>query len=110
MESLAGLKNLALLKQNQAGEFCFLLSELLRRFISRRFGIDALESTTSEFLEDAKKLPITKAQKEWLEKFCAATDLVKFADALLAEAEAETWIQQTEEFLQQTKQVEGTEK
>ncbi len=110
MEKLAGLKNLALLKENQAGEFCFQLSELLRRFISRRFGIDALESTTSEFLEDVRKLPITRSQKEWLEKFCAATDLVKFADAPLTVNEAESWIQQTEDFLQQTKPVEGAEK
>ncbi len=110
MEKLAGLKNLELLKENQTGEFCFQLSELLRRFISRRFGIDALESTTSEFLEDVRKLPITRSQKQWLEKFCAATDLVKFADAPLTVNEAESWIKQTEDFLQQTKPVEGAEK
>jgi hypothetical protein len=103
LERLASLKDLNLIRQNRAGEFCFILSELIRRYISRRFSIDALESTTTEFLEDVKKLPITKAQKEWLAKFSEAADLVKFADASLLESNATAWIKETHDFLHQTK-------
>ncbi len=103
MERLAGLKSLALLRQNRAGEFSFILSELLRRYISRRFGIDALESTTSEFLADVQKLPVTKAQKDWLGQFCETTDLVKYADAPILESEAADLLTRTEDFLRQTK-------
>ncbi len=108
MEKLGQLKNLALIRQNRAREFCFILSELLRRYISRRFGIDALESTTAEFIESSKKLPITSAQKDWLVKFCDGTDLVKYADAPLLESEAQNLLSQTEEFLRQTKPREAT--
>ena len=108
MERLAGLKNLAHIRNNRAKEFCFILSELIRRYISRRFGIDALESTTSELLADVTKLPITKAQKEWLAKFCEDTDLVKYADAALLESDAADLVSQTESFLLQTKPKEET--
>ena len=108
MERLAELKNLALIRNNRAKEFCFILSELIRRYISRRFGIDALESTTSEFLANVAKLPITKAQKEWLAKFCEVTDLVKYADAALLESDAADLVSQSESFLVQTKPKEET--
>lgn len=108
MEKLGELKGLALIRQNRAREFCFSLSELLRRYISRRFGIDALESTTSEFLESVRKLQITSAQKEWLAEFCDSTDLVKYADAPLLETDAQGLLSQTEEFLRQTKPREET--
>jgi hypothetical protein len=103
MEKLSGIKNLALIRQNRPRDFCFILSELLRRYISRRFGIDALESTTSEFLADVKGLPITAAQKEFLGIFCSTTDLVKFADAALLESDAGPLLTKVEEFLRQTK-------
>ena len=101
--ALSGLKDLALIRQNRAREFCFVLSEALRRYISRRYGVDALESTTSEFLEKSRNLPVTGAQKQWLAKFCDDTDLVKFANALLLESDAGALLAKTEEFVRQTK-------
>ncbi len=103
MEALIALKTMILIRQNRAREFCFQLSESLRRYISRRYGVEALEQTTSEFLVGVKKYPITMAQKDWLGKFCDATDLVKFANAALNEAEAVQWLAQTEDFLRQTR-------
>ena len=107
MAALASIKDGALIRQNRAREYCFILSEALRRYLSRRYGIDALESTTAEFLEKARAIPITSAQKEWLAKFCEQTDLVKFANALLLESEASAMHSRTEEFLRQTKPKEG---
>ena len=88
MAKLAGLKDLALIRQNRAREFCFSLSETLRRFLDRRFGTDSLESTTAEFLEKSRTLPVTQAQKQWLAEFCETTDLVKFANAPCCESDA----------------------
>ncbi|MEO6094114.1 MAG: hypothetical protein ABIW76_00035, partial [Fibrobacteria bacterium] len=82
---------------------CFVLSESLRRYLSRRYGIDALESTTSEFVAKVKTLPITGAQKQWLAKTSEDGDLVKFANAQLLESDAAAMIAQTVEFLSQTK-------
>lgn len=103
MARLADIKDLALIRQNRAREFCFILSETQRRYVSRRYGTDALESTTSEFIEKIRKLPVTSAQKQWLAKSSEDADLVKFANAALLESDAAAMIAQTEEFLRQTR-------
>jgi hypothetical protein len=103
LAGLAGLKDLSFIRQNRAREFCFALSELLRRYVSRRFGVDALESTTSEFLEKTRNLPVTSAQRQWLAAFCDRTDLVKFANAALLESEAGALLAATEDFVRQTR-------
>lgn len=103
MEALAGLKDLSLIRQNRAREFCFALSEILRRYLSRRYGIDALESTTAEFLGKARTLPVTPAQKQWLAAFCEKTDLVKFANAPLLESDAGALLGETGDFVRQTR-------
>src|SRR6185436_2967193 len=89
MERLKGIDAAALVRQNRARELCFALSELLRRYITRRFSVDAIDMTTTEFLAAVKKLPITAAQKEWLGRFCEATDMVKFAGAPILESDAQ---------------------
>lgn len=103
MEALDRLKDLALIRQNRAREFCFALSEILRRYLSRRYGIDALESTTSEFLGKAGTLPVTSAQKQWFVEFCGKTDPVKFANAMLLESEAGALYASVREFVRQTR-------
>jgi hypothetical protein len=103
IQTLAGLKDLSLIRQNRSREFCFVLSEALRRYLSRRYGIDALESTTSEFLGKARTLPVTGAQTQWLAEFCDRTDLVKFANALILESDAGALLAATEKFVRETK-------
>ena len=107
MEKLAALKSVSFASQNRYKEFGFLLSELLRRYISRRFNVEALESTASEFLELLNDLPITSAQKDWLAGFSEASDLVKFAEAPLTEKQAQEWLTGTENFLRQTRPQEN---
>jgi len=107
MAKLAGVKDLSLIRLNRAREFCFILSEALRRYLDRRYGIDSLESTTAEFLEKSRTLPVTAAQKQWLAEFCEATDLIKFANATLLESEAGALLAKTEEFLRQTRPKEN---
>ena len=106
LEALARLKGLHLIRENRAREFCFQLSEILRRYISHRFSIDAMESTTTEFLKSASDLSITLSQKEWLGKFCEITDQVKYADGGLLETKAQELIKETEDFIRQIKATE----
>ncbi len=112
-EALEYLKNLRqekLIAQNKSKNFCFQLSEVLRRYLDRRFASATLESTTSEFLQKLNSLPLTVLQKEWIARFCEKTDFVKFANAMLTEAEGEELLQQVEKFLQQTKPTETENK
>ena len=109
MERLGELKKTNFVRQNRTREFAFNISEVLRRYVSRRFGVEALESTTTEFLELLPKLPLTAAQKQWLASFCESLDLVKFANSPLLESDAGEWLAHLEQFLRQTRPREETQ-
>lgn len=103
MASLLSLNAISLVRQNRGKELAFALSHLLRRYISRRFAIDALESTSSEFVELAAALPLPLAQKPFIPRFCEITDTVKFADAVLLESEAGSLVDDIRRFLEATR-------
>jgi len=103
LKRLTDLRTADLPKNNQLREFAFALSEVLRNYVGRRFGIEALESTTVEFLEKAATLPLTQAQQEWLHIFCDALDPLKYATAGIASSEAERLMNELQEFAEQTK-------
>jgi hypothetical protein len=103
MDRLASLSPGALVRQNRARELCFALSEILRRYITRRYLVDAIDMTTTEFLVAVKRVPVTAAQRDWIGLFCEATDMVKFAGAQILESEAETLVGRLKAFLEQTK-------
>lgn len=109
MERLAALSPANLVRQNRARELCFELSEILRRYVSRRFGVEALESTTTEFLALVPKLPVKAELRQWLTPFCESTDAVKFASAPLLESEAEDLTARLKDFVRQTRPVEPPE-
>ncbi|MBD3322853.1 MAG: hypothetical protein GF350_17270 [Chitinivibrionales bacterium] len=67
------------LNQGQIKPFAFALSEILKRYISRRYGVLASEYTTEEMLEWLTHAPLDpepKAEAEW---FFTTSDPVKFA-------------------------------
>jgi hypothetical protein len=103
MARLADINSGAMVRANRGRELCFLLSEVLRRYVTRRWGVDAIDMTTTEFLAEARKLPVTAAHKEFIVRFAEGTDLVKFADAPILESEAETLLARLKEFLTQTR-------
>jgi Domain of unknown function (DUF4381)/BatD DUF11 like domain len=109
MAALRQVNAVALLRQNKARELCFDLSHILRRYVSRRFAIDALESTSSEFIELMATLPLAHAQKPFAPRFCEITDPVKFASAALLESEAGQLIDEMRRFIEATRPVENAE-
>lgn len=109
MEALAQINSGNLIRQNRARELGFILSGILRRYVSRRFQVDALESTTTEFLALVPKLPVSAAQREWIGRFCESTDLVKFAGSPILESDGAGLVDGLRAFLNQTRprEVEG---
>lgn len=103
MERLAGLNPGVLIRQNRARELCFDLSEVLRRYVSRRYQVDALEATTTEFLALVPKLPVKAELRQWIGSFSEAADLVKFAGAPLLESEGAGLLDGLKDFLRQTR-------
>jgi len=102
-QALAGLHAVQLVRQNRARELCFELSHLLRRYLSRRYDVDALESTSSEFIALAAELPLPLAQKPFVPRFCEITDPVKFAGLPLLESEAQAMVDDLHAFLEATR-------
>jgi len=78
-----------LLAKGQLKEHTFRVSELLREYLGNRYGIDALERTTSELLDDMKRLAPQGLSVYELEAFLQSTDLVKFAGITPAPRECE---------------------
>ncbi len=58
------------------------LSDIIRGFLERRFGMDAPTMTTPEFLESLGRAdsPLSAQQKGFLSDFMLSAELVKFAD------------------------------
>jgi hypothetical protein len=78
------------------------LSEVVRCYLSERFGLKALEQTTAEFLAAARQVPQLGEQEPLLRELCARCDLAKFARAGLSAEEcrlsaglARTLVEQT---------------
>jgi BatD DUF11 like domain/Domain of unknown function (DUF4381) len=103
MAALVALNGVQAIRQNKSREWCFSLSLILRRYVSRRFGVDALESTSDEFIQLAAGLPLSFGQKPFIPRFCAMTDPVKFANVVLLESEAGQLVDDVRRFLEATR-------
>ena len=103
----------ALVERQKQGElepeiFVSELSNVLRRYIERRFDLRAPELTTEEFLnlltKDAGEL---KSQQSVLKQFLEFTDLVKFADQKVKDEDVEKGFEFIKTFIQQSKMEVG---
>jgi hypothetical protein len=103
MEALLALNASVLVRQNRSRELSFALSHLLRRYLSRRYAVDALESTSSEFITLAAQLPLALPQKPFIPRFCEITDPVKFASVVWLESEATQLTDDLRRFLEATR-------
>ena len=89
LERLRALAASGMLDADDRRPFYFAVSEIVRDYLGRRYGFDALELTTAELLEKLERgggapevrVPVAR----WLE----ATDLVKYAGLAAVRADAE---------------------
>jgi hypothetical protein len=82
IEALAALEAKKYLLMGLVREYVFELSDILKRYIERRFSINAAEFTTEEMLAWLGISPLEKTQRTAMEWFFRATDPVKFAKML----------------------------
>lgn len=97
------LKTEKIWKKGKNKEYYTELSEILRRYIQRRFQINALEMTTDEILVLFKRDKNTQSVYENLRQILQLSDLVKFAKILPIENENEISIMNSYLFVNQTK-------
>ena len=63
------------------------ITEALREYISARFGVDAMESTSAEIMEDLKSAELGPELRTGLEQLFQTADFVKFAKAYASREE-----------------------
>lgn len=103
-EALLALAALPAREWIEAGElkrYYYALSEILKRYIERRFEFGAVEQTTSELLASmrAYKTPM----RDEIARFFARSDLVKYAKSMPGLEEAEAAMDEVREFVNRTR-------
>ncbi|MBU1078753.1 MAG: BatD family protein [Spirochaetes bacterium] len=82
IEALQAIKELQkkdYIRKNQIKEYFFELSEIIRKYLSRRYKIRTLERTSFEIMTDMKKILNNKDLLKSFDQFFQLSDLVKFA-------------------------------
>jgi hypothetical protein len=97
------LKSEKIWKSGKNKEYYTELSDILRKYIERRFQINALEMTTDEILVLFKRDKTTQSVYQNLRQILQLSDLVKFAKILPLENENELSIMNSYLFVNQTK-------
>ncbi len=110
MQNLQNLKAAQLWQQGKEKEYFTGLTDILRVYIDRRFGINAVEMTSSQIIDTLKKNEETKAVNEQLEMILEVADIVKFAKARPLADDNEVAFQRAVNFVEATRPVEQPEK
>lgn len=76
---LRALEEKKLWQQGRSKEYYSELTEIVRWYIERRFGIPALESTSTEIVEALREKPDGELHCDALSRWLEEADLVKFA-------------------------------
>jgi flagellar basal body-associated protein FliL len=82
IEAYKALDNISrenLLAKGEYKKYYVALSEVIRRYLHRRFDIDTMEKTTREILAQMGKLELVREVRHHIKEFMDQGDLVKFA-------------------------------
>lgn len=102
VSGLAKLKEKKLWEQGMEKEYFTELTEILRTYLYRRFGINAMEMTSREILDSLSKNPELKDKRQYFRQILDMADFVKFAkvrplpdDNVLAFDNARRFVEET---------------
>ncbi len=87
-QRLRELEAMGLLAKGDFKQYYFLLSEIFRTYLEKRFAFPAVERTPEEILERLAALQVTDAQRDGIRSFLRNTEPVKFANAISDPEEA----------------------
>ena len=107
LRQLDELKEQKLWQRGLVKEFYSSLTDIARGYLNGRFGLQAMESTTSEIMQMTKNVPeIDKDLRKNLQDLLERADFVKFAKAQTVANENEASFDFVEHFVLTTKPVE----
>ena len=106
-EQLNRIESENLPEQGKVHEFYTWLSDVIRHYMERRFGIAAPEQTTDEFMAIARtQQMLDEQQKRMLGRFLAAADRVKFAGNRPGASECDLAMDEARNFIDTTMPVD----
>ena len=105
LEELREIELMDLVAKGEMKKYCTRISEVVRRYIEKRYGIAALELTTAKVLDALlkRKAPIFTNEKDLIDKigdFLNACDSVKFAKYQPSADEAYNLLQQARKIVE----------
>ncbi len=107
-EALRKLREMDLIEQGKIKEFYIAISNIMRFYIERRFGVRAPEQTTEEFLEAVSRDGVFDSPtRSTLKQFLFHCDMVKFAKFRPEVEQIQKTIDVTLSFIEQTKSEDG---
>ena len=106
LEKLKKLKQDRQWEHNQVKEYQSKLTFAIREYLENRFEVQALESTTSEIVNDLEAKDFDSSYSESLTRILQVADLVKFAKATPDDAIHEQFLDEALTFVEETKLVE----
>lgn len=105
MLNLEALKQRQLWQNGQEKEYFTGLTDILRVYIDRRFGVNAVEMTSTEIVTTLKERGETRAVNEQLSMILEMADIVKFAAVRPIADDNELAYQRAVSFVEETKPV-----
>lgn len=79
MVDLAAVRSRNLCENGMEKEYYSEITEILRTYLMRRFGINALEMTSTQILKALRDNPDTRLSKKYMDQVLEVADFVKFA-------------------------------
>lgn len=109
LNKLNELEKAQLWQRGEVKEYQSRLTYVLREYLEGRYGIQALESTTGEINEALRKSEVTEDRRNKIRELLQVADLVKFAKAEPPETFHARVMQESKDFVNETKITEPTE-
>lgn len=102
LKELEKIRNQKLWQNNQMKLYYTRITDVLREYIEARFGLQAMEKTSAEILQELLPAGIEKNEYESLKELLEVSDLVKFAKYVASELENENAIPRAIRFISST--------
>lgn len=103
LEKLEKLEMESLWQKGEVKEYHDRVSDIVREYIEKRFGIPALESTSNELLTFMSKTDIRQRELENLKSILTIADIVKFARGLPTRDQNVEVMERARAFIEETK-------
>lgn len=108
LEKLSSLKSTTKSYEGKDKAFVSELTEIIREYIENRFGVRALEMTTSEITEALQKEVLSSQQIDKLQNTLNVSDLIKFAKAQADANMFDEFVDEAIDLVKETKEEEET--